>query len=110
MDPFPGIKNSMYNTDECQMYSFKVRFCSTSCDWTKCPFVHPGENARRRDPWKYHYTFVPCLKFWKETCRTWWSVWVCTWQRWNKLHKKRSGSTLFRSENTRVMVDDWMVI
>nr|CAD1822874.1 unnamed protein product [Ananas comosus var. bracteatus] len=30
------------------MYSFKVRPCSRAYlrDWTECPFVHPGENAR----------------------------------------------------------------
>jgi hypothetical protein len=47
------------------MYSFKVRACSRaySHDWTECPFVHPGENARRRDPRKYHYSCVPCPEF-----------------------------------------------
>jgi hypothetical protein len=24
-----------------------------SHDWTECPFVHPGENTRRRDPRKF---------------------------------------------------------
>ncbi|GJM95550.1 hypothetical protein PR202_ga12299 [Eleusine coracana subsp. coracana] len=47
------------------MYSFKVRACSRaySHDWTECPFVHPGENARRRDPRKFHYSCVPCPEF-----------------------------------------------
>ncbi|AQK78176.1 Zinc finger CCCH domain-containing protein 30 [Zea mays] len=37
------------------MYSFKVRACSRaySHDWTECPFIHPGENVRQRDPRKF---------------------------------------------------------
>ncbi|CAI9287809.1 unnamed protein product [Lactuca saligna] len=72
VDPsLPDIKNSIYSTDEFRMYSFKVRPCSRaySHDWTECPFVHPGENARRRDPRKYHYSCVPCPNFRKGTCR-----------------------------------------
>ncbi|KAL2526576.1 Zinc finger CCCH domain-containing protein 29 [Abeliophyllum distichum] len=66
----PDINNGMYGTDEFRMYSFKVKPCSRaySHDWTECPFVHPGENARRRDPRKYHYTCVPCPEFKKGTC------------------------------------------
>ncbi|CAA6654769.1 unnamed protein product [Spirodela intermedia] len=53
------------------MYTFKVKPCSRaySHDWTECPFVHPGENARRRDPRKYHYSCVPCPEFRKGSCR-----------------------------------------
>lgn len=72
VDPsLPDIKNSIYSTDEFRMYSFKVRPCSRaySHDWTECPFVHPGENARRRDPRKYHYSCVPCPEFRKGACR-----------------------------------------
>ena len=72
VDPsLPDIKNSIYSTDEFRMYSFKVRPCSRaySHDWTECPFVHPGENARRRDPRKYHYSCVPCPDFRKGACR-----------------------------------------
>ncbi|XP_022971416.1 zinc finger CCCH domain-containing protein 30-like isoform X1 [Cucurbita maxima] len=67
----PDIKNSIYSTDEFRMYSFKVRPCSRaySHDWTECPFVHPGENARRRDPRKFHYSCVPCPDFRKGACR-----------------------------------------
>ncbi|XVE92702.1 hypothetical protein REPUB_Repub01dG0122400 [Reevesia pubescens] len=57
IDPsLPDIKNSIYSTDEFRTYSFKVRPCSLtySHDWTECLFVHPGENARRRDPKKFH--------------------------------------------------------
>ncbi|KAL5748095.1 hypothetical protein ACOSQ2_025392 [Xanthoceras sorbifolium] len=67
----PDIKNAMYGTDEFRMYTFKVKPCSRaySHDWTECPFVHPGENARRRDPRKYHYSCVPCPEFRKGSCR-----------------------------------------
>ncbi|PSR95057.1 Zinc finger CCCH domain-containing protein [Actinidia chinensis var. chinensis] len=67
----PDIKNGIYGTDEFRMYTFKVMPCSRaySHDWTECPFVHPGENARRRDPRKYHYSCVPCPEFRKGTCR-----------------------------------------
>lgn len=72
IDPsLPDIKNSIYASDEFRMFSFKVRPCSRaySHDWTECPFVHPGENARRRDPRKYHYSCVPCPEFRKGACR-----------------------------------------
>ncbi|GLU00276.1 hypothetical protein SLE2022_176540 [Rubroshorea leprosula] len=72
IDPsLPDIKNSIYATDEFRMFSFKIRPCSRaySHDWTECPFVHPGENARRRDPRKYHYSCVPCPDFRKGACR-----------------------------------------
>ena len=67
----PDINNGIYGTDEFRMYSFKVKPCSRaySHDWTECPFVHPGENARRRDPMKYPYSCVPCPEFRKGTCQ-----------------------------------------
>ncbi|CAH9105574.1 unnamed protein product [Cuscuta epithymum] len=72
VDPsLPDIKNGIFSTDEFRMFSFKIRPCSRaySHDWTECPFVHPGENARRRDPRKYHYSCVPCPEFRKGACR-----------------------------------------
>ncbi|KAJ9160343.1 hypothetical protein P3X46_025754 [Hevea brasiliensis] len=67
----PDINNGIYGTDEFRMYCFKVKPCSRaySHDWTECPFVHPGENARRRDPKKYPYSCVPCPEFRKGTCQ-----------------------------------------
>ncbi|KAJ1382055.1 Zinc finger, CCCH-type [Sesbania bispinosa] len=67
----PDINNGIYGTDEFRMYSFKVKPCSRAYthDWTECPFVHPGENARRRDPRKYPYSCVPCPEFRKGTCQ-----------------------------------------
>ncbi|KAE8663452.1 Zinc finger CCCH domain-containing protein 66 [Hibiscus syriacus] len=69
--PFPDIKSGMYGTDEFRMYTFKVQPCSRaySHDWTECPFLHPGENARRRDPRKYFYSCVPCPEFRKGSCK-----------------------------------------
>uniref|UniRef100_A0A5B6ZTB1 Putative zinc finger CCCH domain-containing protein 30 n=1 Tax=Davidia involucrata TaxID=16924 RepID=A0A5B6ZTB1_DAVIN len=72
VDPsLPDIKNSVYSSDEFRMFSFKIRHCSRaySHDWTECPFVHPGENARRRDPRKFHYSCMPCPDFRKGQCR-----------------------------------------
>ncbi|KAG2723911.1 hypothetical protein I3843_02G169500 [Carya illinoinensis] len=67
----PDINNGVYGTDEFRMFTFKVKPCSRaySHDWTECPFVHPGENARRRDPRKYPYSCVPCPEFRKGTCQ-----------------------------------------
>ena len=72
IDPsIPDIKNGIYSTDEFRMFSFKIQPCSRyySHDWTECPFVHPGENARRRDPKKFHYSCVPCPDHRNERCR-----------------------------------------
>jgi hypothetical protein len=61
----PDLKSGLFSTDEFRMYSFKVKPCSRaySHDWTECPFVHPGENARRRDPRRFSYSCVPCPEF-----------------------------------------------
>ena len=71
IDPsLPDIRNGIYSTDEFRMFTLKVKPCSRaySHNWTERPFVHPGENARRRDPRKYHYTCVPCPEFRKGSC------------------------------------------
>ncbi|GJN12851.1 hypothetical protein PR202_ga31165 [Eleusine coracana subsp. coracana] len=56
---------SAYASDEFRMFGFKVQPCARTYahDWTECPFVHPGENARRRDPRRHAYTAVPCASF-----------------------------------------------
>ena len=53
------------------MYHFKIRSCSRaySHDWIECPFVHPGENARRRDPRLVPYNCMPCPDFRKQSCK-----------------------------------------
>lgn len=67
----PDINNGVYGTDEFRMYCFKIVPCSRAYthDWTECPFAHPGENAKRRDPKKHQYTCVPCPEFKKGTCK-----------------------------------------
>ncbi|KAK7399016.1 hypothetical protein VNO78_10191 [Psophocarpus tetragonolobus] len=60
-----------YWCDHFRMFEFKVRRCGRgrSHDWTECPYAHPGEKARRRDPRKYHYSGTACPDFRKGTCR-----------------------------------------
>ncbi|XP_057768333.1 zinc finger CCCH domain-containing protein 20-like [Salvia miltiorrhiza] len=60
-----------HSCDNFRMFEFKVRKCTRgrSHDWTECPFAHPGEKARRRDPRKYHYSGTACPDFRKGTCR-----------------------------------------
>ncbi|XP_074568946.1 zinc finger CCCH domain-containing protein 10-like [Curcuma longa] len=55
----------VFGSDDFRMYEFKVRRCPgrRSHDWTKCPYAHPGEKARRRDPRRFHYTGTPCPDF-----------------------------------------------
>ncbi|CAM0884597.1 unnamed protein product [Alopecurus aequalis] len=71
--PAEDINAGVFGTDEFRMYSFKVNPCSRAYthDWTECPFAHPGENARRRDPRRHAYTCVPCPDFRKDpaSCR-----------------------------------------
>ncbi|CAI9759376.1 unnamed protein product [Fraxinus pennsylvanica] len=59
-----------YSADDFRMFEFKVRKCrrSRSHDWMDCPFAHPGEKARRRDPRKYNYTGTVCAEFRKGYC------------------------------------------
>ncbi|KAI3439863.1 uncharacterized protein J3R85_004274, partial [Psidium guajava] len=59
-----------YSSDHFRMFEFKVRRCtrSRSHDWTDCPFAHPGEKARRRDPWKYHYSGTVCAEYRRGSC------------------------------------------
>ncbi|XP_044501970.1 zinc finger CCCH domain-containing protein 2-like [Mangifera indica] len=54
-----------YASDHFRMYEFKIRHCtrSRSHDWTDCPFAHPGEKARRRDPRRFHYSGTVCSEF-----------------------------------------------
>ena len=60
-----------YSCDEFRMYEFKVRRCARgrSHDWTECPYAHPGEKARRRDPRKYSYSGAACPDFRKGSCK-----------------------------------------
>ncbi|XP_042431467.1 zinc finger CCCH domain-containing protein 2-like [Zingiber officinale] len=55
----------IYASDDFRMYEFKVRRCGRgrNHDWTECPFAHPGEKARRRDPRVHRYSGVGCPAF-----------------------------------------------
>ncbi|OIW03981.1 hypothetical protein TanjilG_30257 [Lupinus angustifolius] len=60
-----------YSCDQFRIYEFKIRKCSRgrSHDWTECPYAHPGEKARRRDPRKFHYSGTACPDFRKGNCK-----------------------------------------
>ncbi|XP_052210626.1 zinc finger CCCH domain-containing protein 20-like [Diospyros lotus] len=60
-----------FSCDNFRMFEFKVRKCvrGRSHDWTECPYAHPGEKARRRDPRKFHYGGTACPEFRKGQCR-----------------------------------------
>ncbi|KAL6528768.1 hypothetical protein OROMI_028944 [Orobanche minor] len=60
-----------FSCDDFRMFEFKVKKCATarSHDWTECPFAHPGEKARRRDPRKYLYSGGACPDFRKGECK-----------------------------------------
>ncbi|XWS69968.1 hypothetical protein CRYUN_Cryun03dG0009000 [Craigia yunnanensis] len=73
---FSGLDNpdspvDAYSCDHFRMFEFKIRRCARgrSHDWTECPYAHPGEKARRRDPRKYHYSGTACSDFRKGSCR-----------------------------------------
>lgn len=61
----------LYAGNEFRMYEFKVRRCgrARSHDWTDCPFAHPGEKARRRDPRAVQYSGAACPDFRKGQCK-----------------------------------------
>ncbi|KAK1311701.1 Zinc finger CCCH domain-containing protein 20 [Acorus calamus] len=60
-----------YSSDEFRMYEFKVSRCARgrSHDWTECPYAHPGEKAKRRDPRRFHYSGTACPDFRKGSCK-----------------------------------------
>lgn len=65
------LPGDVYACDNFRMFEFKVRKCARgrSHDWTECPFAHPGEKARRRDPRRYHYAGASCPDFRKGFCK-----------------------------------------
>ncbi|XP_065849452.1 zinc finger CCCH domain-containing protein 20 [Euphorbia lathyris] len=67
----PDSAVDAFSCDHFRMYEFKVRRCARgrSHDWTECPYAHPGEKARRRDPRKFHYSGTACPDFRKGNCR-----------------------------------------
>lgn len=65
------LDNPEFRTDEFRMYGFKVAKCEKpeAHDWTECPFAHPGEKARRRDPRLFSYSGNACPDFRKGSCK-----------------------------------------
>ncbi|XP_073134261.1 zinc finger CCCH domain-containing protein 23-like [Henckelia pumila] len=59
-----------FSCDNFRMLEFKVKKCTRARphDWTECPFAHPGEKARRRDPRRCHYSGSACPDFRRGTC------------------------------------------
>ncbi|XP_030452608.1 zinc finger CCCH domain-containing protein 2-like [Syzygium oleosum] len=64
-------EDGVLGCDEFRMYEFKVRKCARgrSHDWTECPYAHPGEKARRRDPRRFLYSGTACPDFRKGACK-----------------------------------------
>ena len=64
------LNDPEYSTDDFRMFSFKVARCSKRYvhDWRSCPFAHPTENARRRDPRTVRYLPVPCPDYKRGIC------------------------------------------
>lgn len=60
-----------FQTDDFRMFGFKVAKCpkAKAHDWTECPYAHPGEKARRRDPRKFVYCAEACPDFRKGSCK-----------------------------------------
>lgn len=70
-EPVFDIRSPEFSSDSFRMFDFKVKQCprTRAHDWTQCPFAHPGEKARRRDPRKFQYSAVPCPDYRKGTCK-----------------------------------------
>ncbi|KAG8381838.1 hypothetical protein BUALT_Bualt05G0014400 [Buddleja alternifolia] len=64
-DEHSDVTVDAFTCDNFRMFEFKVKKCARarSHDWTDCPYAHPGEKARRRDPRKYHYSGSACPDF-----------------------------------------------
>lgn len=62
--PFDSA-DPMFSSDDFRIYEMKIRRCPRARphDWTLCPFAHPGEKAKRRDPRKYSYSGTACAEY-----------------------------------------------
>jgi hypothetical protein len=58
--PCPGI--AAYSINIALFLNPQVVPCNKRYvhDWTECPFAHPQEKARRRDPARFSYTGIAC--------------------------------------------------
>lgn len=57
--------DAAFASDHFRMYEFKIKRCPRARphDWTQCPFAHPGEKAKRRDPRRFRYSGTACPDF-----------------------------------------------
>ncbi|KAI8467983.1 MAG: hypothetical protein J3K34DRAFT_369935 [Monoraphidium minutum] len=57
--------SAAFANDEFRIFHFKVKRCprQKAHDWTQCPFAHPGEKAKRRDPRRYRYSGTACPEY-----------------------------------------------
>ncbi|DBA74465.1 TPA: hypothetical protein ACH3X2_000930 [Trebouxia sp. C0005] len=64
------LSHPEYVNDDFRMFTFKVMKCPKRYvhDWRSCPFAHPTENARRRDPREVKYMPVPCPDYKRGLC------------------------------------------
>ena len=54
---WPRDSTGVQNSFSMQVLPCSKRFCH---DWTVCPYAHPGEKAKRRDPRVHSYTGIAC--------------------------------------------------
>ncbi|KAL0020292.1 hypothetical protein WJX77_002528 [Trebouxia sp. C0004] len=68
--PIDELSHPEYVNDDFRMFTFKVMKCPKRYvhDWRSCPFAHPTENARRRDPREVKYMPVPCPDYKRGLC------------------------------------------
>lgn len=76
------LTDPVFSGDRFRMYEFKIKRCARPArcwtphhrrhdrcpkakphDWTQCPFAHPGEKAKRRDPRRFTYSGSACPEF-----------------------------------------------
>lgn len=86
-----------FSCDQFRMYEFKVRTCARgrSHDWTKCPYAHTGEKARRRDPRKFNYSGTECPDLRHGCCKK--ETLVSTLMEFSKVGFTRTGTGLNRA-------------
>ncbi|WIA33878.1 hypothetical protein OEZ86_006978 [Tetradesmus obliquus] len=61
---------STFQADVFMLFAAKIVACPRKAVhvWSECPYVHPGEKARRRDPRLHHYSSHPCPDKQKGVC------------------------------------------
>eukprot|EP00884_Botryococcus_braunii_P020882 jgi/Botrbrau1/7478/Bobra.0095s0016.1 len=59
------LGDPMFATDDFRCFRYKVELCPRGRphDWTQCPYAHPQEKAKRRDPKQFKYSGTACQTF-----------------------------------------------